>query len=194
MATLEDAKGRWDVAMLLHLDVQSAFDLLPHEVIEAALDCLGVICLRGFISAFLLGRCFRVRVGKVLSDPRDNTSGVQQGSVLSPFLFNVGLAGLAAAPLPADRRYPVCCAIYAADIALRVRGPRRSNAVIRGSLQKALKAVISFLGGTSFSVSPAKTEALLVHPLASARRCVKQPRIAKTTVAWKWEVVFGPNH
>ncbi|XP_070378184.1 uncharacterized protein [Dermacentor albipictus] len=158
--------------MLLLLDVQSAFDRLPHEVIEAALDCLGVTgCLRGFISAFLVGRSFRVRVGKVLSDPRDITSGL-------------------AAALPADSRYPVCCAIYADDVALWIRGPRRSIAAIRGSLQRALEAVISFLGGIGLSVSPAKTEALLVHPLASARLYVKQLRIANTIVPWKRQVTY----
>nr|XP_050035648.1 uncharacterized protein LOC126531983 [Dermacentor andersoni] len=152
--------------------VQSAFDRLPREVIEAALDCLGVTgCLRGFISAFLVGRSYRVRVGKVLSDPRDITSGL-------------------AAALPADSRYPVCCAIYADDVALWIRGPRRSIAAIRGSLQRALEAVISFLGGIGLSVSPAKTEALLVHPLASARLYVKQLRIANTTVPWKRQVTY----
>nr|XP_050046349.1 uncharacterized protein LOC126543263 [Dermacentor andersoni] len=185
VGTLEDARSSGDVAMLLLLDVQSAFDRMSHEVIEAALDCPGVTgCLRGFISAFLVGWSFRVRLGKVLSDPRDITSCVPQGSVLSPFLFNLALKGLAAA-LPTDSRYPVCCAIYVDDVALWVRGPRRSIAAIRGSLQRALEAVISFLGGIGLSVSRAKTEALLVHPLASARQYVKQLRIANTTVPWK---------
>ncbi|XP_075526690.1 uncharacterized protein LOC142558440 [Dermacentor variabilis] len=139
VATLEDARGSGDVAMLLLLDVQSAFDRLPHEVIEAKLDCLGVTgCLRGFISAFLVGRSFHVR---------------------------------------------------ADDVALWIRGPRRSIAAIRGSLQRALEAVISF-GGIGLSVSPAKTEALLVHPLASARLYVKQLRIANTTVPWKRQVTY----
>ncbi|XP_075532367.1 uncharacterized protein LOC142565283 [Dermacentor variabilis] len=160
VATLEDARSSGDVTMLLLLDVQSAFDRMSHEVMEAALDCLGVTgCLRGFISAFL-------------------------GSVLRPFLFNLALAGLAAA-LPTDSRYPVCCAIYADDVALWVGGPRRSIAAIRGSLQRALEAVISFLGGIGLSVSRTKTETLLVHPLASARQYVKQLRIANTTVPWK---------
>nr|XP_050038242.1 uncharacterized protein LOC126535404 [Dermacentor andersoni] len=154
VATLEDARGSGDVAMLLLLDVQSAFDRLPHEVIEAALDCLGVTgCLRDFISAFLVGRSFRVRVGKVLSDPRDIT-------------FN--------------------------DVALWIRGPRRSIAAIRGSLQSPgwQRLYISFLGGIGLSVCPAKTEALLVHPLASARLYVKQLLIANTTVPWKREVTY----
>ncbi|XP_049524055.1 homeobox protein Nkx-3.2 [Dermacentor silvarum] len=60
VATLEDAKATGDVAMLVLLDVKSAFDGLPHAVIEACLDRLGQSgCLRRFISAFLTGRTFR---------------------------------------------------------------------------------------------------------------------------------------
>ncbi|KAH7981946.1 hypothetical protein HPB52_002172 [Rhipicephalus sanguineus] len=64
VATLEDAKSCGDVAMLLLLDVESAFDDLPHVVVEAAMFRLGISgCLRGFVSAVLSGRTFCVRVG-----------------------------------------------------------------------------------------------------------------------------------
>ncbi|KAH7949377.1 hypothetical protein HPB49_008669 [Dermacentor silvarum] len=140
VATLEDAKATGDVAMLVLLDVKSAFDGLPHAVIEACLDRLGQSgCLRRFISAFLTGRTFRVRVGQELSEPRDITTGVPQGSVLSLFLFNMALAGLPAS-LPADPRFPVRCSIYADDVALWTRGPRKFMPSIRCSLQGALDA------------------------------------------------------
>lgn len=72
VATLYDAKSCGDVAMLLLLDVESAFDGLLHTVGEAAMDRLGISgYLRGFVTAFLMGRTFRVRVGRQLSEPRD---------------------------------------------------------------------------------------------------------------------------
>ncbi|XP_037568149.1 uncharacterized protein LOC119449025 [Dermacentor silvarum] len=81
VATLEDAKAIGDVAMLVLLDIKSALDGHPHAVIEACLDRLGLSgCLRGFISAFLTGRTFRVRVEQELSEPRDTMTGVPQGS------------------------------------------------------------------------------------------------------------------
>ncbi|KAH7937317.1 hypothetical protein HPB49_010617 [Dermacentor silvarum] len=85
VATLEDAKATVDVAMLVLLDVKSAFDGLPHAFIEACLDRLGLSgCLRRSISAFLTDRTFRVRVGQELSEPRDITTGVPQGSMPFP--------------------------------------------------------------------------------------------------------------
>ncbi|XP_037508982.1 uncharacterized protein LOC119385652 [Rhipicephalus sanguineus] len=161
VATLEDARSCGDVVMLLLLDVESAFDGLPHVVVEAALDQLGISgSLRGFVTAFLSGRTFRVRVGRETSQPRDITAGVPQGSVLSPFLFDMALAGLPAS-LPTDTRFPAHCSVYADDVALWVRGPRRSIPAIRRSLQTSLEA----------------TEALLIHPLAAARGYVKQLRV-----------------
>ncbi|KAH7948734.1 hypothetical protein HPB49_001429 [Dermacentor silvarum] len=194
VATLEDAKATGDVAMLVLLDVKSAFDGLPHAVIEACLDRLGLSgCLRRFISAFLTGRTFRVRVGQELSEPRDITTGVPQGSVLSPFLFNMALAGLPAS-LPADPRFPVRCSIYADDVALWTRGPRKFMPSIRCSLQRALDAVTAFLGSIGLTVSTAKTEAMLIHPLASARRYTKQLKIAGRALPWQQMESDVPYH
>ncbi|XP_049270066.1 uncharacterized protein LOC125757867 [Rhipicephalus sanguineus] len=187
---LEDAKSCGDVAMLLLLDVESAFDGLPHVVVEAAIDRLGISgCLRGFVSAFLSGRTFCVRVGGVTSQPKDITTGVPQGSVLSPFLFNMALAGLPAS-LPTDTRFPARCSVYADDVALWARGPRRSIPAIRRSLQAALDAVISFLGGIGLKVSATKTEALLIHPLAAAWVYVKPLRVGNRSLPWRKEVRY----
>ncbi|XP_075721849.1 uncharacterized protein LOC142765160 [Rhipicephalus microplus] len=176
--------------MLLLLDVESAFDSLPHEVVETSLDRLGVHgCLHSFVTAFLTGRTFRVRVGKETSKPRDITAGVPQGSVLSPFLFNLAMAGLPAS-LPTGTRFAARCSVYADDVALWARGPRRSIPAIRTSLQAALDAVSAYLSGIGLKVSATKTEALLIHPLAAARRYVKQLRVGNRNLPWKLTVKY----
>ncbi|XP_070378191.1 uncharacterized protein [Dermacentor albipictus] len=92
IATLETTKRRGEAGYLVLLDVESAFDRLPHATIMDALDALGVCGrMRGYIAAFLGGRTMRVRVGGALSRPRAVVTGVPQGSVLSPFLFNLAL-------------------------------------------------------------------------------------------------------
>ncbi|XP_037501849.1 uncharacterized protein LOC119375889 [Rhipicephalus sanguineus] len=190
VSTLEEARSKGEVALLVLLDVQSAFDGLPHMVIESALDALGITgFLRAFIRAFLAGRTLRVRVGRAVSDPRPVTAGVPQGSVLSPFLFNLVLAGLPGM-LPVDKRYPTQCSLYADDVALWVRGPRRNLTAIRRSLQRSLDAVTSFFRTIGLIVSPTKTEALLVHPRVAARRAIRRLVLGDRPIPWSKAVTY----
>jgi hypothetical protein len=82
-----------------------------------------------FYQSFLLDRTFRVRVGGVLSDPFPASSGVPQGSVLAPLLFNIYLNSLFTS-LPDDLK---ACA-YADDLKLWTI----NNA---GKLREGIKAV-----------------------------------------------------
>ncbi|KAH7953199.1 hypothetical protein HPB49_005863 [Dermacentor silvarum] len=144
--------------LLVLLDVQSAFDGLPHQVVIHALDALGVSGrMEQFVRAFLTGRSFRVRMGTVQSSPQPVTAGVPQGSVLSPFLFNVALARLPSS-IPKGRRFPVHCSVYADDIALWTSGPRRSLPAVRTCLQEALDASVGHLASVGLTVSSAKTK------------------------------------
>lgn len=76
--------------------------------------------------------------------------------MLSPFFFNMALAGLPAS-LPTDTRFPVRCSVYADDVAFWARGPWRSIPAIRRWLHSALDAVITYLGGIGLKVSATKT-------------------------------------
>ncbi|KAH7933674.1 hypothetical protein HPB49_015615 [Dermacentor silvarum] len=151
VSTLEDARASGDLAMLLLIDVKGAFDGLPHAVVQQALDLLGIGGnLRRFLSSFLNDRTLRVRVGHARSTPRPVAAGVPQGSVVSPFLFNLALARLPAA-LPTDPHYKVECTIYADDIALWVRGPPQSSRHVCLALQRALDTTAAYLGSIGLS-------------------------------------------
>nr|XP_037291116.1 uncharacterized protein LOC119186822 [Rhipicephalus microplus] len=117
------------------------------------------------------------------------TASASAGSVLSPFLFNIALAGLPAS-LPTDTRFPARCSIYADDVALWVRGPRRSIPAIRRSLQAVLDAVVAYLRSIGLKVSATKTEALLIHPLAAARTHVRRLRIGSRSLPWRLVVRY----
>ncbi|KAH7933880.1 hypothetical protein HPB49_018812 [Dermacentor silvarum] len=162
VSTLEDARASGDLAMLLLIDVKGAFDGLPHAVVQQALDLLGIGGnLRRFLSSFLNDRTLRVRVGHARSTPRPVAAGVPQGSVVSPFLFNLALAGflLHCRPTlttrwsaPSTRMTSPCGC-----------GDRRSSSRhVCLALQRAPDTTAAYLGSIGLSVTVAK--ALLKKP------------------------------
>uniref|UniRef100_L7LYN9 Putative tick transposon n=1 Tax=Rhipicephalus pulchellus TaxID=72859 RepID=L7LYN9_RHIPC len=145
--------------------------------------------LLAYIAAFLGGRTMRVRVGGALSDPRPVSVGVPQGSVLSPFLFNLALADIGdyiPRALPCDVRV----AIYADDIA--VFAARRSDAEphSRTSVQTVLNSIDAYITGKGMQLSPAKTEALMVHRSSVARIHTPRFTLQGITIPWSLQVTY----
>ena len=70
------------------LDAAKAFDRVDHSALLSMLQSIGLdhVSLQWFFS-YLSGRRIRTKVSNHLSSPSTITSGVPQGSVLSPLLF-----------------------------------------------------------------------------------------------------------
>ncbi|KAH7936102.1 hypothetical protein HPB52_018302 [Rhipicephalus sanguineus] len=92
--------------------------------------------------------------------------------------------------LPVDKRYPTQCSLYADDVALWVRGPRRNLTAIRRSLQCSLDAVTSFFKTIGLIVSPTKTEALLIHPRVAAWRAIPKLVLGDRPIPWSKAVTY----
>jgi hypothetical protein len=114
--TLADAAIPIDA---IYLDLSKAFDKVDHELLLKKLIAIGIngTPLQWFKS-YLTNRSFIVRAEGALSDPHPIFSGVPQGSILGPKLFNIyinEILTLTESPLTA----------YADDIKIwrSIRGP-----------------------------------------------------------------------
>lgn len=137
-------------------NVKNAFNSAPWEVILRKLETLRISPeLRRLIQAYLRNRRLVVESTGGTHDVKV-TSGVPQGSILGPTLWNILYNGVLEKRLPQD-----CEATgYADDLAVKVEARTVQGLQIR--TEDAYERVARWLRSNNITLEPTKTEALMV--------------------------------
>lgn len=135
---------------IIYIDFEKAFDRVPHNRLIAVLEHCGI---RGklltWISDFLHDRWYRVKYGSLLSQSYSVESGVPQGSVLGPYLFNIYVAHL-------SKTITSPCSLYADDTKLY-----NNPLLCSGSIQSDLDNIM--LWSNSWLLTLNKEKCTVVH-------------------------------
>ncbi|XP_076058579.1 uncharacterized protein LOC143035597 [Oratosquilla oratoria] len=87
--------GKWQHHISVFFGLEKAYDTTWKHGILKAVHAIGI---RGemafFIKNFLANRVFRIRVGNIISEIRQQEEGVPQGGVLSVILFSLAINGV----------------------------------------------------------------------------------------------------
>ena len=114
--------NKWQNSLTKHkqvaaifLDIRKAFDSVPHNKIISSLSKMGISGpLLSWFKDYLTGRSQRVVLEGCMSDPTRVTSGVPQGSILGPLMFNIFINSITDVHLSQDTEL----ILYADDILL----------------------------------------------------------------------------
>lgn len=139
---------------VIYLDFEKAFDRVSHSKLMCKLRVVGIHPrIISWIQAFLGNRFMAVRVNSTVSEFRSVTSGVPQGAVLSPVLFNIYTYDLPELIIQSG----VKCVAFADDIKLYMSISTPKDCIL---LQQALNQVIGWSAEWGLPLSSEKTKLL----------------------------------
>ena len=82
---LQDTNTAW---LAIYFDIMKAFDSVHYDVLMRKLSAFGFDKkLLSLINSYLSGRTQSVKINSAISNQKNVTSGVPQGSVLGPIFF-----------------------------------------------------------------------------------------------------------
>lgn len=110
LSEVMDNGGRVDAVFL---DFEKAFDKVDHYLLmEKLWNAIENLEIVNWVGDFLRNRVQRVRVGGVVSENTEVTSGVPQGSVLGPLLFDIFIEDISSVVKSKIRLFADDCVLY----------------------------------------------------------------------------------
>jgi hypothetical protein len=149
---------------LLLLDVEQAFDKVPHDALILKLVKIGTpLYLTKLIQNYLTNRHFQVKINSSLSQHTPVAAGVPQGSVLGPMLFNIFLNDI---PQTIDHR--ISLALYADDIA--IISSSKDPIITKHLLERQLSSIDAYLNKWGMRLNINKSQPILFTPPSTLKR------------------------
>ena len=146
-----------DRTVLLQIDLSKAFDMVSHEKLLKDLDGTTLPeANKRWFSCYLHGRQSRVNFRNTTSSARNVRTGVPQGAVTSPVLFNFYLNKI---PNPPDKvnliQYADAISVYISSTDIKA---------MSAILTEYAKSLVSFLNERDLIVSAEKSTVTLFTP------------------------------
>jgi len=142
-------------------DVKKAFDSVPHDKLISSLTNIGISgALLNWFKDYLAGRKQRVVLDGIASDFAPVTSGVPQGSILGPLLFNIFMNSISKLPLS-----PTAKLILYADDILLFRPVDDKTDVLH--LQNDVNLILDWIKSNGLTPNHLKTQLL---PITRSKR------------------------
>ena len=139
-----------DRTLLVQIDLSKAFDMVSHEKLLKGLNQTTLPGgIKRWFNCYLSGRQSRVNFRNATSTSRNVRTGVPQGAVTSPILFNFYLSDLP--PIPND----VFLIQYADDISIFLKGT--DVKALSAKANAFLQCMADFLEERQLVVSPEKS-------------------------------------
>ena len=144
--------------VLVLLDLSAAFDTIDHKILISRLENkYGISGLAlEWLKSYLKERSQRVIVNGTYSDPKCNSFGVPQGSVLGPLLFSLYYGPLE----DVIRAHGIDTMMYADDCQLYIIIKRSNRRVALDQLELCIDDVLRWNTQNGLKCNPSKTEVI----------------------------------
>jgi hypothetical protein len=145
-----------EVVGCILMDLSKAFDLIPHDLLIAKLSAYGFsLNACALIKDYLSNRCQRVKIGIHTSDWLDVRSGVPQGSLTGPTLFNIFINDLLTSIKDMCTVYN-----YADDNTLSFS--HSDPGIVKYTLENAANFALQWFHNNHMKANPTKFQALIL--------------------------------
>ena len=145
---------RKQVTGVLFWDLSAAFDTLNVNLLVEKLKLYGCNELTcKWFNSFLTGREQMVKIGKAISSARQLSSGVPQGSILSPIIFTIYCADL-------EEWVKHSKLLNYADDTSSSHSGQEQTTVIK-NLEEDATYILQFMASNGLVANPSKTEYML---------------------------------